>query len=501
MSFTDPASRGMTRQTLKRKTMGAPQSIRTVQQTKRNPSVFDAGYRKNMGTEPRPPPIPKQSVIRMKTGAVNTSAPLAFDFPNVAGGATNRSRVPFGGGNSPAQLAMMRRMGIGQGTKAPPFGTFAPDISQWTRTPAEGLLVNSGMPKKQDDFYRNMGPLKASVSGMGFGPAPPKPTVWNQFRSGNTNEASGLVGSESNELFIQLGSGANQYKAISSPFTRMDFGAAAAKVQNNSTDGNINALVKYTYTLNETASAYATEEQAWCMWFMHIENNIVARPKGTSIFPAGLVPLHNGYSLVTLNYMLALAQLQGMQFTPREVLDEYKFVGIAVSETGATKTRYLDTQTKIKNRNVVVAAQGPTDAYNTWRPLLHYLQHVGLILKGVPITQIFASDYTTPGSYNLQAGSPGTMRVLDISKQSLNPLQFVPWSDPDGVAEYPTPAELNYINDAGEQCTGIYIKVGHLTQIHKGGDAAIIARTPYSQSACLRSGKIRLHITSHGDYC
>ena len=178
------------------------------------------------------------------------------------------------------------------------------------------------------------------------------------------------------------------------------------------------------------------------------------------------------FNHVVFNFILAStekqAQFADQVMTPAQILRDWAFGGVVISEQGDAQTSgATDGQThnnpyseqakgdRILNRCMA----GRVTTQNIWGAHITTGTHLWLILKKVPIEQVRASARDSPGTYLLD---PSGQTTVDINQQqnrtSSHPFQVVPWAS---MTEDQVPlAELEYVDELGSKHFGKAIHVG-----------------------------------------
>ena len=89
------------------------------------------------------------------------------------------------------------------------------------------------------------------------------------------------------------------------------------------------------------------------------------------------------------------------------------------------------------------------------------------------------------------------MRKVDKSALSNVPIQYVPWHDENGMSDEPDLGELEYRDDFGICRMGTFIRVGTVIQVYdEVANEAFISRAPFSVAATVKSGLLRILVTT-----
>lgn len=475
-----------------RKTNQAPQNNRvSVGASEPRRSRFDAGRLGPIGPEPRLPAATSSVTISMQTPSITKRRGIDSI---VTGGNSKRQKVDLGGNNA-RELAALRQTQLGRTSRTPSFNDTEPRLNGMFRGP-QGMPVAANMPgfrnplPMNSNYSRTVGPENIIFEGL----RQPLPSVTNMSPA---TGPSGLSGTSTTNQFMQRSNGLAR---IGSGPSAIDlFNQAAGEMEKKTKSGSPNARITYTHTLNEMAAAYAGVTQEKTIWILPIvfeEGGMGVDGNRGDLFHWGVDVEHAGYSLAIANYILAVSQPFPASFaevmTPQMILTNFRFAGIVAAEEGATKSQYVDKPDAHIHRNIVFTVQGEADVFNYWGDA-KYGQRVGLIVKGVPLKNIFAHHYLDVGSYNIDAVEPAAIRALNKTALSNNPLQFVPWFDDEGMANEPSPGELEYVDDYGVMHLGVYIPVGTVIQVF--GEVANkihIERAWVSAAATVSAGMIRI---------
>jgi hypothetical protein len=505
------ASRNFTNLGLKRKAGGGNVLGGTYTSKRANlaTDVFTRGGSSLIGNgRPLSGVPPSGAALRITSRQNYNNVPVRFD---ATGGnySDQRNRIALGGNTGRDNGVLNNLLATARGGP-PVFGQGSPMLDSWSRDAATGLPVADGFPGLQDFAIRGQDPAnRTTVEWKGF--PDQKPSYFDSYNPSTERASVGTRGSEGTGLFIdQTASDASNgtVRTTYNPFKAYPYDQAAAKVSSSTKDTfGANPIAKFTVTLTNEAAALSDTELFGSMMWMALD---LAPPPvqrvnaGSNTFGTHRpLPTHAVYPLATMNFLLKCSQLWPDNFdavpSPEKAMSSFGFVGFAIAETGATKTRFLQREGRNRTRNVVLQFSGETkmnnvvgkarDAYGKW---------VGFIVKGVNDSEIYAMNSEQTPSYNINAAEPNSIQTCvprDPRKQlSQNPIQFIPWMDRTRNNRFPRLEELTYYDDFGCRRFGKYVEVGFITDEYQSRDQAIISRTPFSANAALNSGALRINI-------
>jgi hypothetical protein len=504
------ASRTTTNKSLKRKNMAGGNALGGSYQSRRQnlaTDTFTRGGFSLIGAAGRGPIPPPSGVALSRQSRMNfNNVPVRFDA--TGGNYSDQIQRIAIGGNSAADNARLNATAIGSNLMPPTFGVGAPNLASWSIDEQTALAVAAGFPQQVPDFaIRNQ--TFANRAGIELTGMPlQKPSYFDSHNPSRERPATLTRGSESDGLFIdqtQSDASNGTVRTTYNPFKAYPFDEAASKASVSTKDTfGANPVAKYTITVAPEAAAYMPGEEFGNMMFMAINMPKVPKPgvnRGANAFglTTGL-PLHSIYSLPVVNYLLHCSQKFPDTFDEitsiERVESSFGFVGFAIAETGANQTRYIQTPTRTKTRNIVLQLAGETKVNNVLGDIA-YGHWFGYIVKGVPIEEIFAQNPDEYPSYNIDPSEPNKVEACvarDGSRLSLNPIQIIPWFDRKGDSRYPRTDELAYYDDYGCLRYGKYHEVAFVTDHYTRGDRAFIDRTPFSANANLHSGALRANI-------
>jgi hypothetical protein len=506
--FEINASRATTNQAIKRKEMGGGNLSAggySNKRTDRKTNVFERGSTTLIGPARAPGPLPPSGFAGRQMSKQNyNNVPVRFD---AMGGNYDQSinRAPIGG-NVASDNGQLNATAIGSNLRPPKFGVGAPSLASWSRDPATDLPVAGGFPGLQDFAIRGQDPTnRSTVEWKGFPER--KPTFFDSYNPSVERPVVNTRGSESTDLFIDqtASDGSNgQVRTTYNPFKAYPYDDAAAKVSTSDLDSfGANPISKHTVTVSAEAAAYMRTEMFGQLMFMALET--AKRPRknlGSNTFGLNrALPLYSIYPLSVVNYLLHCSQPFPQTIDDvcsiERVLASFQFSGIAISESGATSTRFTNgTDNPPRNRNVVLQFAGETKIANFFGAV-PYGHHIGIKVMGRPVDEIYALNSEETPSYNIDAENPNSIRLCvakDGERLSLNPIQFIPWYDAKTNETRPRLEELAYNDDFGNRCYGTFIPIGCITDEYTKRDKSIIERTPYSLAASNDSGALRINI-------
>lgn len=469
-----------------------PQRALTNSATPRNPTGPLAGYSMNLD---RPQNLGGPSVGGPAIGGIYSANISRADLKRKnESGAGGRSR-PGIGGSPQGEIDIVRSLGVPNSVSALPLGQTFPSLTGWR--PGSGAAIMSGMPEAPiDTTIRGITPIGARPDAAGW--------MWNGMPTQPDNYFRGFIGTRPN-----VGAAVNQGpfnmpgSSQGLPGGRLypfETAADREKISYSDDSGTPNPRVKYTFLLSKKACAYALPTMAY--------QPVFGIRDPTPIDES--TPLTNGHAflaraettifdLVVTNYELAMAQKRaahpGEVCTPRDVLTDYRFLGICAAEEGNSSSYSNATLVnRSLPRNLVVTLGGSAfSVLNYWDDKLTYGSNVGFILKGVPLKDLVARNGATKGTFNLD---PSTKNVHSVNLSITAPvvLQFVPWFG--GPAETPNAAALAYVDQFGCDEIGVYIPVGQFLQYHGDiGDRQVIKRAWCSREAAVHAGTIALLVS------
>jgi hypothetical protein len=486
-----PIGRKQTQAPQRRMAIGASQPRRTVLNADQTASI-GTGYAI---------PVPQSGArISMPSGPSITKRKGVDSM--VLQGASKRQQVDLGG-SSPAEYAALRATQLGRTSTTPRFNDSEPRFFQQGRG-NQGLPVANNLPPFTNplpmnvNYSRTVGAERIIFQGMESSlPMPSVATMSPAF-----GVSRGLAGTSTTSQFMNVDSGGTP-RGGSGPDIVAQFNAAAGNIEKKTKTGSPNARTTYTHTLNEMAAAYAAVAQEKMIWIVPIlieDGAMTFDGKSGQLQSWGVDIQHAGHNLAVANYMLALSQPFPRKIAEiqkvENVLSQFRYAGVVASEEGATKSQYVDKEDAHIHRNIVMTLQGEVDVYNYWGDV-KYGQSVGLIVKGVPLKDIFAHHYINAGTFNIDAVEPAAVRKVDTSALSNNPIQYVPWFDEVGMSEEPDISELEYGDDFGIVRTGVFIRVGTVIQVYdEVANEAYISRAPYSVAATVKTGLLRILVTT-----
>jgi hypothetical protein len=508
-SFPLDASRTTTNLGMKRKNFGGGNVSAggfSNKRADRKTDTFTRGASSLIGPAMAPGPLPPSGSAGSRQSRMNfTNVPVRFD---AMGGnysdAVNRAPI---GGNTAADNGRLNSLAIGSNLRPPRFGTGAPMLNSWSRDDATGLPVAGGFPGLQDFAVRGQTfANRTSVELNGFPER--KPDYFDSYNPSGERPATATRGSDSTGLFIdQTASDASNgtVRTTYNPFRAYPYDEAAAKVSTSTKDTfGANPIAKFTVTLTNESAAFAATEQFGSAMFMSLDfapTKTARTNLGSNTFGTQRpLPQHSVYSLPIVNFLLHCSQAMPDTIddvtSVERVMASFGFVGFAISESGANKTRYAMAEDRTKTRNVVLQFAGETKMNNVVGKI-GYGHWFGFRVMGTPVDEIYALNSEETPSYNINADEPNQIQgcVAKNGKQlTRNPIQFLPWFDRTKNNRFPRMEELTYFDDFGLRRIGKYIEVGFITDEYQSRDQSIISRTPYSANAALNSGALRVNI-------
>jgi len=486
-----------------RRTTQAPQNNRvSVGASEPRRSIFDQGRTAPIGQGFAIPIPAAGQTISMFTPSITKRNGVDSI---VTQGNSKKAKVNLGG-NSAQELAMMRASQLGRTPVRPVFNDSEPRINgQFGRT-NEGLPLMPNMPAFNNPLPMNVNSSR-TTGGENIilqGLRQPLPSVATMSPAFGVSR--GLSGTGTTGQFMQVPSAVAPTAGGSGPNPADLFNAAAADIEKKTKSGSPNARVTYTHTLNEVAAAYAGATQEKTIWILPIvieEGGQGWSNEHSSLYNFSVDVEHAGYQLAIANYLIALSQLfpksRAEEITPEIILSNFRFGGIVAAEEGPTKSQYVDKQDAHIHRNIVFTVQGEANVFNYWGDVA-YGQTVGLIVKGVPLKNIFAHHYLDVGSYNIDPSDPTQVREINQRALSNNPLQFVPWHSDNGMIDEPSTAELEYVDNFQRVRQGVFIKIGTVIQVFgEVANDAYIKRAWASSAATYKTGMLRILVDTQSN--
>lgn len=411
--------------------------------------------------------------------------------------AGGRARADFGG-SPDAEIALIRRSGAGR-VNPPPFAHAYPSLTGWR--PADGAPLMSGIPNEPvDSTVRGITPIGPRPDAEGW--------MWNGMPTAPDSYFQGYIGSRPN-----VGPAINQ--APIGPFNMpgarqglpggdlypWETAADRAKTSFSDDSGSPNPRVKYTFLLSKKAAAYALTTMAYQPLFGIRDTTPIDESTRLSHGNAFMARAETTiFDLVVTNFELAKQQKRaihpGEVLTARDVLTDYRFLGICAAEEGNSSS-YSNGSVVNRNlpRNIVAVMGGSAfNVLNYWDDQLTYGSNVGFILKGVSLKALVAHTGGARGTFNLDPSNRNDVQTLNYGINAPVVLQFVPWHG--GPADTPNTKALMYVDQFGREEMGVYIPVGKFTQYHGSiGDRATIKRAWCSREAAVHAGTIMVLVS------
>jgi hypothetical protein len=483
-----------------RKQTQAPQRSMTIGASEPRRTVLNADRTAAIGTGYAIPVPQSGARIAMPSGPSITKRNGVDSI--VLQGNSKRQKVDLGG-NSPQELAALRATQLGRTSTTPRFNDSEPSFFQMGRG-NQGLPVANNLPPFTNPLPMNVNYARTAgaerIIFQGMQSSMPFPSVATMAPAFGVSR--GLAGTSTTSQFMNIDSGAAP-RGGSAPDIVSQFNTAAANIEKKTKTGSPNARTTYTHTLTEMAAAYAAVAQEKMIWVVPIlieDGAMTFDGRSGQLKSWDVDTQHAGHNLAVANYMLALAQQFPRKIseirTVEQILANFRYAGVVASEEGPTKSQYVDKADAHIHRNIVMTIQGEVDVYNYWGDV-KYGQTVGLIVKGVPLKDVFAHHYINAGTYNIDAVEPAAVRKIDTSALSNVPIQYVPWFDENGMSDEPDLKDLKYGDDYGICRTGPFIRVGTVIQVYdEVANEAYISRAPFSVAATVKTGLLRVLVTT-----